>query len=463
MTYNIHNTRVCSRNKHNQANGENNSIDRAEDHVLGGEVASFADKHEPHDSREVESETGDEEGGDNRQKVIEERNHLGNNELENGQDGDDNQPGGPSHLGVDEADVGALEDPAVDQSSQHYRVDRTTNKDHRECDTKCDTAKKATGGQQGGALDVLANESVAQGTGDCVDEDLGETEGPDGLGEIGGGVHLVHEGELAEGEAVGEDDVGQSDEGIGEGDTLLGPGGPVHSSQTGAVGGLDTSSDDSDTDSEDNRGEINVSQNSHLGEAGGDGEKQQDDGGDNTEDDGTDVATGDVGESNSSSETVRAGRQQELQTQHQVQNLVSPSTKHLATGFGVVGDVRELDLDLTDNVTGVDRNEANANAADDTRHHAQSGKGLRNGQTSQRNSLDDQNDSQALPSQSVELLHTTLVDLLLAVVHIDIHAEILDLRTDLIGSILLVGKHRDGVEARTDRGKFQVPSSNVRK
>lgn len=72
-------------------------------------------------------------------------------------------------------------------------------------------------------------------------------------------MHLVHEGELADCEGVGEDDVGDCDEGVCEGDVFFGPGGPVYSFETAAgLACYDGGCNDGDTDGGHDGDEIDV-------------------------------------------------------------------------------------------------------------------------------------------------------------------------------------------------------------
>lgn len=154
-------------------------------------------------------------------------------------------------------------DVAADDSS----VDGTGDVDDGEGDTKGHLGHEGAGGEEGGGFDVLADEGVDDGTGEGVDDDLDNTQSPDGLDVVLGGVHLVHEGELANGETVGEDDVGDGDHGVGKGDVLLGPGGPVDSGHSaGLVTSPDAGGDHGHTDSQDDGDEVDVSENGDLGE-----------------------------------------------------------------------------------------------------------------------------------------------------------------------------------------------------
>ena len=124
------------------------------------------------------------------------------------------------------------------------------------------------------------------------------------------GVHFVHEGELAHGKAVGKADVGDCDEALCECEVLLWPRRPVDSGQPPrSLGAINTSSNDGDANGEDDGSEVNVAEDSNLGETRRDGNDHEDDGGDNGEDDGADAAAGDVLEGNGTREAVRADQE----------------------------------------------------------------------------------------------------------------------------------------------------------
>lgn len=245
-------------------------------------------------------------------------------------------------------------------------------------------------------------------------------------------MHFVHEGELAHGKAVGKADVGDCDEALCEGEALLWPCRPVDSGQPAwCLGALDTSGNDGDTDGEDDGGEVNVAEDGNLGETRWDGNDHKNDGGDNGEDDGADAAAGDVLEGNGTREAVRANQEEELQDEHGVDDLVAPAATHQSSGIRVIGDLRKVDLDLAHDVGGIDGNQANADRTDDTGDHSQRGKCSWDGQTSQRDGLDDEDNRQAFPAKTVVFLHTLLIDIPLPLALAGIAIEALVLVEDL--------------------------------
>lgn len=371
-TYDIINTGVCASAKRDHANGEDTDIDDAQGDVLGRSPRTLAKQHEPHESGEVEGEAGDEERRGDGEEIGEEGDDFGNDPGDPGDDGDEDQPGDPAHLRVDEADRRVLVDTAVQQTGQDGGVDGTADEDDGQGYPESDSAQHVAGREQGRALHVLADECVDNGAGDSIDDDLDDTQGPDGLDEVLGSMHFIHEGELAHGEAVGEDNVGDGDEGVGEGDVLLGPCGPIDGgTPTRRIGGLDTGTDDGDTDGSDDGDEIDVAENGDLSKARGNGEKQENDSGDDGEDDGADAALGDGGPGNGTGQSVRTDEQDELQDQHDIDEFVSEATPHERASICVTGDMGESQFDLTDDVTGVDGNQTKSNTADYTSDHTQ--------------------------------------------------------------------------------------------
>lgn len=440
-SYNVVDTGIGTSPQRHQTNNQAAQVQCPQHQVLGRVPLALAHQQEPHQRGEVEGEARDEERRGDGQQIREEGNDLGDHKCHPGDDGDQGQPGDPAHLGVDEANGRVLEDAPMDHAAQHHRVDRTTDEDDGQRNPKRHTLHHAPGGQQGGALHILTNKGVDQRTRQRVDDDFNETQRPDGFDVVLGGVHLIHERELAHGETVGEDNVGDGNEGVREGDALLGPSGPVHPGQTRrAVGSRDSRGNHGDQDSGDYGDKVDVAQNSHLSETGRDGEEQQDDGGDDGEHDGADAAFGNVNEGDGTRQAVGARQEEQLQTQHHVDNLVTNPTEHQPSRLGVVGDVGELQLDLTDHVTGVDGDKTQTHGQDDTGNHTKGSETAGNGQTTQRNGLDDQHNRQALPSQTVVLFDTGLVDVPLALAHL-LHQVTIVLLTphDILGLVVHAG------------------------
>ena len=295
-TYNIIHTSIGTRDQHDQANEENSSVDKPPEQILGRCPSTlFLNEHEPHQSREVEGEAGDEEGGGDGEQVFEEGDDLGDDKGDDGDEDDERQPSDPAHLCVDETDNGVLEDAAVEQTGQDDGVDGATDEDDGKGDSKSDSAHQMAGGFQGGTPDILADKGIDQSTGQGVDENFNQTQGPDRFDVVLGGVHFVHEGELTHGETVGKDDVGDGDEGIGESGTLLGPSRPRDGSETTRrTASFNPGSDDGDTDCGEDGSKVDITQDGNLRKTRGNSEQNQDDHGDDTKDHGADTALGDV-------------------------------------------------------------------------------------------------------------------------------------------------------------------------
>ena len=307
------------------------------------------------------------------------------------------------------------------QTAQDDGVDGTTDEDDGKGDSKSDSAHQMAGGLQGGTPDILADEGIDQSTSQGVNENLNYTQGPDRFDVVLGGVHLIHEGKLTHGETVGEDDVGNGNEGIGESGTLLGPSRPIDGSKTTRrTTSFNPRSDDGDTDGAEDGSKVDITQDGNLRKTRGDREQNQDDHGDDTKDHGADTALGNVLEGNGPGQTVRAREKGQLEDEHDIDEFVAKATHpktthHQSPSVGIVMDIGEEELDLTDDVTGVDGDEPDPDGTDDTRHHAQGRESRGNGQTAQSNGLDNEHDGQSLPTQTVEFVNAMIVDIAFSV------------------------------------------------
>ncbi len=237
-------------------------------------------------------------------------------------------------------------------------------------------------------------------------------------------MHFVHERELADGEGVGEDDVGESDPGIGKSGALLGPGRPLCGHERlGFLVGPDSRANDGHADGNDDGGEVDVTEHRNLGERRWHSDDEENDGRDDTKDERADGVAAEVEEGDGSGETVRSDEESELEGKHGTDELVAKATHHELTGVGVVRNLRELDLDLADNVAGVDGDDAHTDAHDDAGDHSERSKCRGNGERTESNGLDDEADGELLPTETVELV-VTLRPLLL-LVHVVLFAAIL--------------------------------------
>jgi len=80
-------------------------------------------------------------------------------------------------------------------------------------------------------------------------------------------MHLRHEAELADGEGIGEDNVGGRKECSVEGGALRGPHAPLDAGNAARLGlSLDTRRNDGDEDGNDDGDEVDVSEDRELGE-----------------------------------------------------------------------------------------------------------------------------------------------------------------------------------------------------
>ncbi|KAI6772843.1 hypothetical protein HG530_003801 [Fusarium avenaceum] len=186
-------------------------------------------------------------------------------------------------------------DATVDVPHRNSCVDRTADKNDRQGDTKGDLCNYERAGER-------------------VDDDFQAAESPNGLHIIGGCMHLIHEAELGDGEAVGKEDIANSNEGLRENQAA-------------------------------------------------------------------DVAFSKSRKGNGPRQAMRGREEQKLEMLY----------------------LRVLDLDLADDPRRVDGDESDADRADDAGHHAQRGEGAGDGQRAEGYGLDDEDDGEALPAETVEL------------------------------------------------------------
>ena len=263
-----------------------------------------------------------------------------------------------------------------------------------------------TGREQGRRLDIGADESVNDTTSNSVDDDLDQAKSNDRLLVVGGSVHLVHEGELAHGEGVGENDVADSNEALRQAEVLLGPARPWDGTKTTIlVGRTDAGTNHGNKNGGADGEEIDVAKNSHLSETGRNGDDEENDGRDNTEDKraGTVAVFRDGAPHDLASKDVGADDEDELENKHEADDLVAPTTEHDSTDVGIVGNLGVLELGLTDNVSRVDADEAHGDRENDARNHTEGSEGAGKRQRAEGNSLDDEDDGQTLPAETVEL------------------------------------------------------------
>ncbi|RMY75876.1 hypothetical protein D0863_02322 [Hortaea werneckii] len=391
---------------HAKANQEDQSVDYGEEDVLCIlSPASLLDQTEPEQRREVVTEPTNEERRDDRQQVIEERNGLRDDPADNGANTNDDDPDEPACEGVGVLDRRAVPYTVDDITTDDGAVDRTGDEDHREGNTECDARDGATSRQQRWALDISSDESVDQGAGQGVDEDFRKSEGPDGLDVVLWPVHLAHERELTDGEGVGEDNVRHRHERAVEGDILRWPRTPVDSAHASRLAAsANTSRDDGDQDGCDNGYEVDVTEPSEFRESRREGNGEKDDRGDDGPDQGADTGLRDnVDEGDRSSEGVGADQKCQVHGEHGAHEFVSEATPDEPDSICIVLNVRVPELDLTDDVGGVNGDKAHANGGDNASNHAQGGESAGKREGTQGNGLDDKTQSQVLPGQLGEL------------------------------------------------------------
>ena len=261
-------TRIRAASQHQNSNQEDDRIEHAQARVLQPIIPlALLYQLEPEKRGEVEREARDEERGDETEECVEEWNSLCNDPSEDCDDGDQADPYGPAFLALYETD-GVVGERAVHEVASHdCAVDRARDEDDGKCNAECNPAHGIACGQKSWRLDILSDESVDEPTGHGVDEDFDETKCPDGFDVVLWRVHLGHEAELADGEGVGKDDVGGGQERFVESGLCGWPCGPVDAAQAaGSVVCLHAGCDNGDDNGCDDGYEIDVAQDSKLGE-----------------------------------------------------------------------------------------------------------------------------------------------------------------------------------------------------
>lgn len=99
---------------------------------------------------------------------------------------------------------------------------------------------------------------------------------------------------------------------------------------------------------------------------------------------------------------MRTDQEDKLQREHDTDEFVAELAHEQLSGIGIVRDVRERELDLADDVGGVDGDETETDTEDDTGDHAQFRESRRDRQGTKSDGLDDEHDCQAFPAQPVE-------------------------------------------------------------
>lgn len=223
-------------------------------------------------------------------------------------------------------------------------------------------------------------------------------------------MQFRHEAELADGKGVGKDNVGDGEKCSGKGDVIRWPDTPSNSGKTPrCVACFDTSGDDGDDDSADDGDEIDIAKNRKLGKGWWDGKTEEEDGRDDCPDQGTHSRLVDNADPcNSSSQGMGRHKEHQQQHKHDRCQMVTKCAPDEPDSVGIVFHMWKLELDLTNDVAGVDGEETNTNRQKHTSNHAHCCKGARNTQRSQGNGFDDQANGQLLPSEPLELLFAFL-------------------------------------------------------
>ena len=406
QTYNVLDGSVGADSKNDHTNDEAQRVEGIQEILLLVARGIVPGDLEVHQGREVEAEAGDEESRADGQQVREEGNGLSNDPGNDGNAGVKSKPDHPALWCVDIANDVVGPDALNQISADDNRIDTARDEDDGESDAESDLGESGTGREQGGRLDRGANESVDDATSDRVDTDLDQAEGNNGLLVVCGGVHLVHETELAHGETVGENNVADSDEGLGEAEVVLGPARPGNGREaTLGVARANASSNHGDENGWADGDEIDVSEDGNLSETGRNGQEEKKDSRDNTEDEraGAVAVFRNGAPHDGASKDVRADDEDELKDEHEADDFVANSAKQDTTNVGVVGNLGVLQLGLANNVSRVDADEAHRDRENDARDHAESSERTGERQRTESDSLDDEDNGQTLPAETVEL------------------------------------------------------------
>ena len=102
---NVLNGSICASTQDDDSDEEHSAVQQGQsDVLLGGESATFPDELEPEQGREVESKTGDEEGGDQTKQGVEEGNSLRNDPADDGDNRNQANPDSPAADALNVAD-----------------------------------------------------------------------------------------------------------------------------------------------------------------------------------------------------------------------------------------------------------------------------------------------------------------------------------------------------------------------
>lgn len=100
---------------------------------------------------------------------------------------------------------------------------------------------------------------------------------------------------------------------------------------------------------------------------------------------------------------MRSNNEDQEEHEHDTSQLVSESAPDETHGVGIVVHVWELELDLSNDVRGVDGKQTDGDGENNTRYHADSGESAWDTERPQCNGLDNQANGQSLPAESLEL------------------------------------------------------------
>lgn len=365
-----------------------------------GVPLALLDEEEPEQRGKVVREAGDEQAGDETEQGAEEGDGLGDDPADDSDGGDDDEPDGPSLDALDVAELLVVLERAVEDVAAHDgAVDGTGDEDDWQGNTECNTGDDAAGGEQSRRSDVFADEGVDDGAGEGVDEDFDQAKGPDGLDIVLLGVHLVHEGELADGERVREDDIGGGQERIGECDALRRPHGPVHVGEADALRGFDSGCDHGDSNGEDDGDEVDIAEPCEFVKCRRQSQGEQDDCRDHGKDQSADTGRIDNGHPrNGTRQCMRTHQKSQEQHEHDRRQLIAKLAPDQLHGIRVVVHMVVPHLDLSHHITGVDGDQSQTNGQKHTCHHSDLCESRWDTQRTQRDGLDNQTHSELHPA-----------------------------------------------------------------
>ena len=346
------------RKTHNSStNAENHDIQSRQEHLPPTLPIAPLIQEQPERAAQAVREPAGKQRADQTQQIVEDGDGLGDDpghRPEHGDDADPDAEAAPAGLGH------AIRAPVlahVDIFGGHVTVDDPRNDDGRDRDPVGHFADRRGGGAQRGGCDIRARVPVDDDRGDDVHGRVAALEEEEGAGVLGWGVELRDEGEEGDVAGVGEDDVGDGEEGRGEAALHGGVDVVVWFGDADADHGDEHGADDGDEGDDGEVGDLVEGPR----EGAGDGDDEADDG----ENDGAGAVRGDRVHHDGEGQDVRAHDEDEEEHLGGAEDLAAPGSQHHHACVGHVVDVWICHLELPDHVAGVGCEDAETSDEDD--------------------------------------------------------------------------------------------------